>query len=123
MGETMAYTDEIMILGKCSGEKIGKNKNSIEYSKAKKETAQQTRRYPCPCCGYYTYNVPSEEDCGYICPVCFWENDAFLSSENEASDSNHGISLKDARLNYSKYGACEKEMISYVRLPKNNEIK
>lgn len=45
MGETMAYTDEIMILGKCSGEKIGKNKNSIEYSKAKKETAQQTRRY------------------------------------------------------------------------------
>ena len=89
----------------------------------KKEIAQQTRKYPCPCCGYYTYNVPSEEDCSYICPVCFLENDPFLSSEEEASDCNHGISLKDARLNYQKYGACDKEMLSYVRSPKDDEIR
>ena len=37
-------------------------------------------KYRCPCCGYFTYNVPANEDCGYICPVCFWENDPFIAS-------------------------------------------
>ena len=36
------------------------------------------KKYQCPCCGYFTYNVPANEDCGYICPVCFWENDPFI---------------------------------------------
>ncbi len=49
------------------------------------------KKYQCPCCGYFTYNVPANEDCGYICPVCFWENDPFIASDNEPSDSNHGI--------------------------------
>ncbi len=52
------------------------------------------KKYQCPCCGYFTYNVPANEDCGYICPVCFWENDPFIASDNEPSDSNHGITLK-----------------------------
>ena len=54
-------------------------------------------KYQCPCCGYFTYNVPANEDCGYICPVCFWENDPFIASDNEPSDSNHGITLKEAK--------------------------
>ena len=53
------------------------------------------KKYPCPCCGFLTYNVPADEDCGYICPVCFWENDPFITSDNEPSDSNHGITLKE----------------------------
>ena len=57
------------------------------------------KKYQCPCCGYFTYNVPANEDCGYICPVCFWENDPFIASDNEPSDSNHGITLKEAKLN------------------------
>lgn len=36
---------------------------------------QAESRYPCPCCKNRTYPVPSEDDVGYICPVCFWEND------------------------------------------------
>ncbi len=40
------------------------------------------KKYQCPCCGYFTYNVPANEDCGYICPVCFWENDPFIASDN-----------------------------------------
>ena len=70
------------------------------------------KKYQCPCCGYFTYNVPANEDCGYICPVCFWENDPFIASDNEPSDSNHGITLKEAKSNFSKFGACEKEMES-----------
>lgn len=55
------------------------------------------KKYQCPCRGYFTYNVPANEDCGYICPVCFWENDPFIASDNEPSDSNHGITLKEAK--------------------------
>ena len=79
------------------------------------------KKYQCPCCGYFTYNVPANEDCGYICPVCFWENDPFIASDNEPSDSNHGITLKEAKLNFSTFGACEKEMVCYVRLPRDDE--
>ena len=71
------------------------------------------KKYQCPCCGYFTYNVPANEDCGYICPVCFWENDPFIASDNEPSDSNHGITLKEAKFNFSKFGACEKETSVY----------
>lgn len=70
---------------------------------------------------YFTYNVPANEDCGYICPVCFWENDPFIAFDNEPSDSNHGITLKEAKSNFAKFGACEKEMLCYVRPPRDDE--
>ena len=59
----------------------------------------------------------------YICPVCFWENDPFIASDNEPSDSNHGITLKEAKFNFSKFGACEKEMLCHVRPPRDDEKK
>lgn len=34
---------------------------------------------------------------------------------------NHGITLKEAKLNFSTFGACEKEMVCYVRLPRDDE--
>ena len=47
-------------------------------------------KYPCPCCGYLTYPVPREEAIAYICPVCFWENDVFVTSDDEFSKmKNH----------------------------------
>lgn len=79
------------------------------------------KKYQCPCCECYTYNVPANEDCGYICPVCFWENDPFVATDSELSDSNHGMTLKEAKNNYLKFGACEKAMLCHVRAPKDNE--
>lgn len=79
------------------------------------------KKYQCPCCEYYTYNFPINEAHGYICPVCFWENDLFITSDIEPSDSNHGITLKKAKINFLQFGACEKEMLCHVRLPQNNE--
>ena len=78
-------------------------------------------RYPCPCCGHLTYPVPPQEDCGYICPVCFWENDPFLGSDDEPSDSNHGITLNEGRAEFLRCGACEQEMLRYVRPPREDE--
>ena len=58
---------------------------------------------------------------GYICPVCFWENDPFITSDNEPSDSNHGTTLKEAKSNFLQFGACVKEMLRYVRPPRDDE--
>ena len=57
----------------------------------------------------------------YICPVCFWENDPFITSDNEPSDSNHGTTLKEAKSNFLQFGACVKEMLHYVRPPRDDE--
>ena len=80
------------------------------------------KKYPCPCCGFYTYKVPANEDCGFICPVCFWENDSFIISDEGPSCSNGGITLNKARENYSVFGACSRDMIEYVRPPKQEEL-
>lgn len=79
------------------------------------------KKYPCPCCGCFTYNVPAETDCGFICPVCFRENDSFISSDSEPGDQNHGMTLNEAKLNYSEIGACCERMLQYVRKPEENE--
>ncbi len=79
------------------------------------------KKYPCPCCGYLTYPAPPNEDCGYICPVCFWENDPFIASGDEPSDSNHGITLHEAKANFLCLGACDERMLRYVRPPKEDE--
>ena len=79
--------------------------------------------YKCPCCGCYTYPVPAKRDCGFICDVCYWENDAFLSSDIEPSDSNHVLTLVEAKENYKNMGACCKEMLQYVRPPRPDELK
>ncbi len=96
-------------------------------------------KLPCLCCGCLTI----DERGGYdICPVCFWEDDAYLVFENggikgvrvdrevsgddlldEPSGANHGLTLRQGKENYKKFGACEKDMIPYVRKPKREELK
>lgn len=79
-------------------------------------------KYPCPCCGCITFPVPREEAIAYICPVCLWENDLFLSREDEPSDENHGLTLAQARENYKTLGACQRELLPYVRAPRPGEL-
>ncbi|MGL4737427.1 MAG: CPCC family cysteine-rich protein [Cellulosilyticaceae bacterium] len=87
------------------------------------EVAYEAKKtYPCPCCGYHTFPVPKEDAIAYICPVCFWENDVFTSSDDEPSDENHGMTLNEARRNYKKFGACSQDMLRHVREPRSNEL-
>ena len=60
--------------------------------------------YGCPCCNNKTFPVEPREDMGFICPVCWWENDSFISSDDEPSDQNHGLTLNQARAYYNKCG-------------------
>ena len=54
--------------------------------------------------------VPPEEAVAYICPVCWWENDVFISSDNEPSDENHGLTLSQGRENVRRFGTCDPRM-------------
>ncbi|WP_308415473.1 CPCC family cysteine-rich protein [Sporanaerobium hydrogeniformans] len=78
--------------------------------------------YPCLCCGYKTLPVPKEDAIAYICPVCFWENDVFISSDDNSSDENSGMSLNEAKQNFKMYRACKKEYLSNVREPFESEM-
>ncbi len=51
---------------------------------------------------------------------CFYEN---KYDTKEESDSNKSMTLEQARLNYKKYSACDKEFINQVRKPKKDEIE
>ena len=61
---------------------------------------------PCPCCGYITIPEGGQYT-AHICPVCFWEMDCFIESDNEPSDQNHGLTLNQCRANYKRYGAVQ----------------
>ncbi len=63
-------------------------------------------KYPCPCCGNNTLPVPQEDAIAYICPICLWENDVFIRSEEEPSDENHGMTLRQAKECFRKTGSC-----------------
>ena len=86
-----------------------------------REAADTSARFPCPCCGYYTFPVDKSKAIAYICPVCFWENDVFTKSDDEPSDENRGMTLNEARAEYRRIGATRDEYLQFVRDPYPNE--
>ena len=81
-----------------------------------------TGKYPCPCCGSLTFPVPREEAMAFICPVCFWENDVFDPGEDAPSDENRGMTLRQGRENYRKWGAVREDLVQYTRPPRPEEL-
>ncbi|MFQ6547425.1 CPCC family cysteine-rich protein [Aestuariibius sp. 2305UL40-4] len=76
------------------------------------EPEDHTSRHQCPCCDYVT--LP-ERGNYLICPVCFWEDDGQdLDKLDLPSGPNHGITLREGRANFRRFGACEKEMLEHV---------
>lgn len=79
-------------------------------------------KYKCPCCGYYTFDEKPNGSYD-ICKVCFWEDDPMQLEDPTYNGGGNHISLKEARENFLKFGACERKMIVYVRKPKQDELK
>jgi hypothetical protein len=77
-------------------------------------------KFACPCCGYKTFD---EEPKGQydICEVCYWMDDSIQSANPDYEGGGNKVSLRQAQKNFMEFGACEKEMIKNVRLPKVNE--
>ena len=66
----------------------------------------------CDCCDYFT--IPPDSDYE-ICPICFWEEDAYGIRRPEAnSGANHGLTLHEGRENFRKLGACASEFLPKV---------
>lgn len=86
------------------------------------EPPELVGKYPCPCCGYITFPVPKEEALAYICPVCFWENDVFDPGEDDPSDENEGMTLRQGRENFRQYGAVRPDLVQHVRPPRAEEM-
>lgn len=75
-------------------------------------------KYTCPCCGYKILDNEHEYD---ICPICFWEDDWWQADNPYLSGGANHVSLYNAQRNYQLFGACEREVLKYVRKPSNNE--
>jgi hypothetical protein len=81
--------------------------------------APRPARYYCPCCGYRTFvDPPGSYD---ICPICFWEDDDVQFDDPDLEGGANGVSLREAQRNFVEFGACEREMLSHVRPPKEGE--
>ncbi|MFD0756805.1 CPCC family cysteine-rich protein [Massilia norwichensis] len=66
----------------------------------------------CDCCDYYT--IPHGQDYE-ICPICFWEQDAYgIESPDDESGANHGLTLREGRCNFVRWGACAERFVSNV---------
>ncbi len=77
--------------------------------------------FPCPCCGFLTIG---EEPPGTfeICPVCFWEDDNIQFEDPNRVGGANGVSLNQARQNFTVLGAVSKEFVNQVREPSPVEI-
>ena len=71
----------------------------------------------CPCCGCKTL---SERTAFEICEVCFWEDDG--DADECRGGPNGSLSLREARANYLRFGACEESMVENVRPPRPEEL-
>jgi len=76
--------------------------------------------YQCPCCGYYTLK-DSYENTFELCEVCFWENDGIQFGDPDYEGGANGVSLNQARENFSKFGACDEWSTGSVRQPTAEE--
>lgn len=79
-------------------------------------------KYTCPCCGYKTLGEepPGTYD---VCGICFWEDDGTQYDDPDYEGGANVPSLRQAQNNYLTFGACEKELLEYVRTPNESDIK
>jgi cysteine-rich CPCC protein len=58
-----------------------------------------------------------------ICPVCFWEDDAFVGNRLDERSVCNKMTLRQARANFVAFGACDREMLPHVVAPeKRSEV-
>lgn len=70
-----------------------------------------TPREQCPCCGYIS--LP-ERGMSFICPICFWEDDAFIGNRLDERSLCNKRTLRRAWANFVAIGACDPKMLAHV---------
>ena len=74
------------------------------------------KRYPCPCCGYYTLDEqpPGSYD---ICLVCYWQDDLVQFEDPDYPGGANEVCLRKARENFRKMGVSDPWKKRFVRAP------
>jgi len=49
-----------------------------------------------------------------ICPVCFWEDDAFVGDRLDEPSVCNKMTLRKGRSNFAAFGACNRNMLKHV---------
>ncbi len=75
--------------------------------------------YPCPCCGYLTFEESSGSD--EICPICFWQDDFVQLAFPDMAGGANKCSLIEGQRNFASFGACENRLIPNARPPREHE--
>jgi hypothetical protein len=79
------------------------------------------KSYRCPCCKFKTLHGRGQDE---ICKVCFWHDDG--QDEEEADQirggPNYSLSLRQAQINFRRFGAVEERHRTHVRPPLPDEI-
>jgi len=82
--------------------------NGFEVTAIKGEEEQL---YTCSCCGYKSLPDRFEHS---ICKVCFWEDVGDFDLNSNQYSSCNNMSIKTARMNFKKYGACDEGSLQFV---------
>lgn len=72
----------------------------------------------CACCGYYTIEGMAD-----VCPVCFWQKDVYQEENIDDDGGPNNISFREAAKKYKSFGVIDEQFRSYVRQPRNHEIR
>ena len=78
------------------------------------------KRYPCPCCGYYTLarKPPGTYE---LCPVCYREDDGVQFEDPTYAGGANEPSLEQARKNSLAFRANSWQERDSVRPPREDE--
>jgi len=77
-------------------------------------------KFSCSCCGYHTLETKADNTF-QICPVCYWEDDGIQLHDIDYIGGANNVSLREAKMNFKKYGAIEKRFTEVVRPPLKEE--
>ena len=77
--------------------------------------------YPCPCCGYLSFDEPPGSD--DICGVCFWQDDMVQLRLPLTGGGANDLSLFEAQANYEVHGAIERRFVQHVRPPTDTDAR
>ena len=86
------------------------------------ETKQNKHaKYQCPCCENYTLEFKANNTF-QVCPICFWEDDGVQLNDPDYEGGANEMSLKQARMNYHKFGVIDLKFKDYTRAIKKDEL-
>lgn len=77
------------------------------------------KKFTCFVCGYKTLDTRCDWD---ICPICFWEDDILVQSDDDDRNSPaNGMTVSQAQANFICMGAVDTKSIENVRKPNDDD--